>query len=51
MREKNDGGKPIVLSEEGNQADILKEITAKVVREIELKNYKITNSQSLEISI
>ncbi len=51
MREKNDGGKPIVLSEESNQAEILKEITAKMVREIRIKNYKITNTQSLEISI
>ncbi len=51
MREKNDGGKPIVLSDNSNQSEILKEITAKMVKEVRIKNYKITNTQDLEISI
>lgn len=51
MRENNDGGKPIVLAGNSNQADILKEITSKMVSEVRKKNYKTSITQELEISI
>ncbi len=50
MRENNDSGKPIVIADpEGNQAKVLKDITAKIVSQIRKRNYE--NSGSLNIQI
>ena len=39
MRENNDSGKPIVIADpEGNQAKVLKDITAKIVSQIRKRN-------------
>ncbi len=52
MREGNDGGKPVVLNQDGSkQNEILKEITANVVREVRKKNYNIIDEKPVDISI
>jgi ATP-binding protein involved in chromosome partitioning len=52
MREANDGGKPIVMTEgENKQADILKEITANIVCEVRKKNYQKMADKPVEIDI
>ncbi|MFC2132022.1 Mrp/NBP35 family ATP-binding protein [Bacteroidota bacterium] len=52
MRERNDGGKPMVLADENNpQSKVLQDITANIVSEIRKLNYKKSIESDLEISI
>lgn len=52
MREANDGGKPVVLTEANRkQADILKDITANIVKEIRKKNFEKMDEKPVEIDL
>lgn len=52
MREGNDGGEPIILSNKGGkQAEVLKEITANVVKETRIRNYQKMSDNPLEINL
>ena len=46
MREGNDGGKPIVLSgEDETQANIIKEITDRLITQIRIRNFKMMEAK------
>ncbi len=52
MREANDGGKPIVFSDESSlQTKTLKEVTARMVSEVRKVNYKKLEAGNVQISI
>ncbi|MFA6570235.1 MAG: Mrp/NBP35 family ATP-binding protein [Bacteroidota bacterium] len=52
MRESNDGGTPIVLANDGGkQAEILRNISAKLISELRKRNFKVLENDSLKIEL
>ena len=52
MREMNDNGKPLVLTDDaGMQGAILREITAKIVSKVRIHNYGLMENPMVNISI